>query len=681
MRKKSIPDALSACAAAGATARIEPLEPRTLLSGTTVRIDAGGPAYTDTAGNKWIADTDYSGGSTTNSAYAVANTSDDPLFYSRRWGNFSYNIPVASGSYTLSLYFAEPRDTGPNQRIFDVSAEGEALLTNFDIYAAAGYQTALIKTFNLTVTDGTLNLNFLSIKDSACIDAIAIVPASSSSSPLGSPWTDTDIGSVGVAGSATINTSGAITVNGSGANIAGDTDAFNFAYQTLTGNGSVIAQVTSEGDTDPWAKAGIMIRETINDDSRNVMLALTPGNGAEFTDRGATHNSSSNAVTASASAGEWLELTRSGSTFAAYVSTNGSSWSKIGSATIPMVNNVEVGLCVSAHNSAQLMTGTFANVSIAATGTTASAWTNAATAPSFRWESQSVTYNNKLYVFGGFTDRTLDATADCEVFNPATNTWSFLTDIPVGALTHAGTALVGNTVYFVGGDIGTFTYGKTKTATTDVLTYNLDTNKWGTSTSLPVAISCGGLVDINNVLYYYGGINSADNADLSTTYALNLSNTAAGWVAKAPMPDARNHLGYAEINGIAYAVGGQHLYAESTGNDSQVDAYNPATNSWTQVASLPQTWSSFHVSTIVINNKIVIVGGQTNGGYDGIYQNLIDEFNPATNRWSNVGTLPEANEGLAVAYINSELIAADGTVDNLGGWATDQTWIDKSLSF
>src|ERR1700749_378906 len=92
--------------------RIELLERRMLLSAAMpIRIDAGGPGYTDSSGNSWTADQYYSGGSITNVPYPVANTGDAPLYYSRRWGSFSYNIPAPSGDYTLNLYFSESRDT------------------------------------------------------------------------------------------------------------------------------------------------------------------------------------------------------------------------------------------------------------------------------------------------------------------------------------------------------------------------------------------------------------------------------------------------------------------------------------------------------------------------------------------------------------------------------------------
>ena len=269
------------------------------------------------------------------------------------------------------------------------------------------------------------------------------------------------------------------------------------------------------------------------------------------------------------------------------------------------------------------------------------------------------------------------------MYDPAANSWSYLTTVPTGALTHSTPTLVNDTVYFVGGDVGTFNQGRggVLTSTSAVLTYDVTTNSWGTAPSLPVAESCGGLAYVNNHLYYYGGLNSTDTADLTTTWGLDLNNTAAGWVAEAAMPNGRNHIGSAVVNGIAYAVGGTHLYKEVTGNDAEVDAYNPVTNSWSPVAALPTTWGSLETTTMVVNNKIVIVGGQTNGGYDGVYLNNIEAYDPATNAWAAAGTLPEANEGEAAGYVNGQLIVVQGTVDNQGGWSQNQTWVTSQIVF
>ena len=493
------------------------------------------------------------------------------------------------------------------------------------------------------------------------------------------PWSDSDIGAVGLAESATVNANGTITVSGSGADIWNTADAFNFESQGFVGNGSIIAQVTAQTNPSAWSKSGLMIRENNNVDSRYVLLALTPGNGVTLQARTATHVTPSVSLTVAGKTGIWLELVRNGSAFSGYVSTDGKTWSLVGTVNISMVNNVVAGLAVTAHNNTKLCTATFSNVTLNPTGNEATEWSVAATDPTARWESESFTYNNLMYVFGGYIDRSLDATPECDVYNPATNSWSYLTMMPAGALTHAAVTVVGDTVYFAGGNVGTAANPHAATATAGVLSYDITTGQWGSISNLPAPVSSGGMVYANNELIYYGGINANNTVDQSATYTLSLTTPDAKWMTAAAMPDAHNHLGYAQINGIAYAIGGMHLYKQTSGNDSEVDAYNPVTNTWTQVASLPFAWGGVHDTTLVVNNKIVVLGGQTNGGYDGVYLTNIEEYDPNANVWASVGTLPEANQGESVAYINNQLIVADGTVDNQGGWAQSQVWIDKEI--
>ena len=81
-----------------------------------------------------------------------------------------------------------------------------------------------------------------------------------------------------MAGSASYS-NGVFTVNGGGADIWGGTDQFNYVSQPLTGNGSIVARVTAQGDTDRWAKSGVMIKQSTATGSNYAMLAVTPGNG------------------------------------------------------------------------------------------------------------------------------------------------------------------------------------------------------------------------------------------------------------------------------------------------------------------------------------------------------------------------------------------------------------------
>ncbi len=157
-----------------------------VVSSTTL-INSGGGVYTDGQGRSWSADAYVSGGSTATKSFDVAGTTDDGLYLSYRYATssssttpgapFSYSIPVpASGTYTVMLHFVEPYFKASNARVFHVDAEGQRVLSNYDIYAQNGYGRAVVQTFtNVSVTDGTLNLSFSSVKNNAIISAIEVL--------------------------------------------------------------------------------------------------------------------------------------------------------------------------------------------------------------------------------------------------------------------------------------------------------------------------------------------------------------------------------------------------------------------------------------------------------------------------------------------------------------------------
>jgi hypothetical protein len=148
---------------------------------TTYRIETGATTpFTDTASKVWQADQYFEGGTAVNrGTIAINNTLDDRLYQTERYGMTGYNIPLQNGTYQVTLHFAEtsPSVTATGQRTFNVSLEGNTILTNFDIFAQAGKNAALIKTFTKSVTDGTLNLTFTKVVNAPEINAIAITPA------------------------------------------------------------------------------------------------------------------------------------------------------------------------------------------------------------------------------------------------------------------------------------------------------------------------------------------------------------------------------------------------------------------------------------------------------------------------------------------------------------------------
>ncbi|MGE3512365.1 MAG: phospholipase D-like domain-containing protein, partial [Vicinamibacterales bacterium] len=186
--------------------------------------------------------------------------------------------------------------------------------------------------------------------------------ASTGGNPLPSGWSTRDVGATGLAGSAGY-ANGVFTVSGAGADIWGNSDAFRFVYQTLTGDGEIVARVVTQQNTHQYAKAGIMIRQSLAANAAHVILDTVPAPGTEFMTRGATGAATAYLGGTTAGAPRWLRLTRSGTSVAAAVSANGSSWTTVGSATLP-AGTAYVGLIVSSLNTAQLNTSTFDNVSV-----------------------------------------------------------------------------------------------------------------------------------------------------------------------------------------------------------------------------------------------------------------------------------------------------------------------------
>ena len=148
-----------------------------------IRVNAGGPAYTDGAGKEWAADNFFVNGQTFSSTAAIANTDDDDLYQTERYNaNLQYEIPVAgTGPYQVNLHFAElffglSGGGGVGSRVFDIVIEGENKLLNFDIFAEVGAAAATIKTFgNITVSDGSLSISFPASANNGKISAIEVL--------------------------------------------------------------------------------------------------------------------------------------------------------------------------------------------------------------------------------------------------------------------------------------------------------------------------------------------------------------------------------------------------------------------------------------------------------------------------------------------------------------------------
>jgi hypothetical protein len=134
-------------------------------------------AYTDSRGNPWSADRGFTTSNTAYSSASIAGTSDPPLYQSYRYGNsFSYNFFLSNGNYSVTLKFAETEWTQPGQRIFNVAIKGNIVLNTLDVLAQVSPDTALDKTFPITVTNHNVEIDFSADVDNAMVSAIEIEP-------------------------------------------------------------------------------------------------------------------------------------------------------------------------------------------------------------------------------------------------------------------------------------------------------------------------------------------------------------------------------------------------------------------------------------------------------------------------------------------------------------------------
>ena len=197
-------------------------------------------------------------------------------------------------------------------------------------------------------------------------------------------WTKHDVAELSIwfrgypasTGSFVEGPAGTYTMTGSGADIWDIADQFHFAYRNLTGAGSIIARVNSVDNTNGWAKAGVMIRETLDADSTHAMMVVTPLQGISFQRRNATGGTSASDTTGGISAPYWVKIERDLSgNFTASSSTNGSTWQMLGTPdNITMGANVYIGLAVTSHDAALTCQAVFSNVTT--TGNVTGQWVN-----------------------------------------------------------------------------------------------------------------------------------------------------------------------------------------------------------------------------------------------------------------------------------------------------------------
>jgi N-acetylneuraminic acid mutarotase len=577
--------------ARGIPAAVESLEDRRLFAAGTTRlwIEAGSTTtYVDSSKRTWGADRGFSGGGISSSAFAVANTTDDRLYYTRRAGVFTYSLPATNGDYTLRLLFADPTYTTAGKRKFHVRAEGQQVLTNFDIAADGGGKRAISRSVPVTITDGRLDLAFAKgLVGHPIVSAIELLPAGV---PATVPAAPTGL-------TAAVGSAARVDLRWN--DVSDNENSFRIERSVAGGAFAFLADVPANvvSFADTQVSAGVTYGYRVR-----AVNAVGPS---------APSNVASASVPAAPSTG----------------------WANGPTAPVARVeaSGIQVGSKLYIWGGFTGTGGYAVHSRMDVLDLATQTWSTRGPSPAPETHAAVATDGQYIYAAGGQYGGGLPGTPSADVwrYDTVTDTWSsaVLPDLPE-ARYGGGMSLLDNKLYFFGGNRPDRT-----TVASDlwVLDIAYPMAGWTTKASLPADLSGDHIstATVNGKVYAVGGEHghAHDETDkapyIQHAYLMEYDPLADTWTRKADLPQASSHMESATlvVNGMILALGGQIDDLKTT---PAVRAYDPAANAWTSLAPLPERRKGGVAG--FYDGKAFYTGGQRDG------DNLV-----STTTW--VGTL------------------------------------------
>ncbi|MEX0291446.1 MAG: malectin domain-containing carbohydrate-binding protein [Flavobacteriaceae bacterium] len=587
----------------------------------------------------------------------IAGTDMDDLYFTERSarrnrGSFGYAIPVPNGTYDLNLHFAEiywgatgGGPGGSGRRIFDVELEGDPILVDYDINAEVGPMTATVKSFQISVSDGTLNIDFSASKDQPKISAIEV---------LESPEpTDNAMVRINCGGSDVTypdrNFISDIYFGGqdktyTNPNITGIANTeFDEVYlterSTKNSNGEFQYYIPITNGT-----------YTLKLHFAEIYWGATGGgpggNGKRVFDVWAEGNQLLASLDINQEVGSMTALVK---TFDVTVLDEELTLEFSSSVDQPKLSAIEI----------------FGDGEVGIIDPNGCIWNDLPASALEKVESQSAKVNDKLYVFSGY-DKNVDILSATEIFDPSNNTWTLGASMPVPK-NHCGTVAVDEEVWLIGGFVG----DHPGPVTTDVQIYNTVTDSWSFGPSLPQERgSCTAVLN-ERKLHVFGGVMADRRTDMAEHLVLDLDDVASGWQTLAPLPNPRNHLSSVNIDGQIYAIGGQFNHDINPVNSAILQVYDPLLDAWTNLSSLPVPRSHTESSTVVHNGSIIIAGGVNDVTH---FDNIIS-YDPFDDSWVEICKLPEKLLAPTAKIFDDRMILTNGGVNGNCCPSNETRWV------
>jgi N-acetylneuraminic acid mutarotase len=231
----------------------------------------------------------------------------------------------------------------------------------------------------------------------------------------------------------------------------------------------------------------------------------------------------------------------------------------------------------------------------------------------------TVAPDGRIFVLGGWSPGMSGNSPDVYAYYPAGNAWTREASMPTGR-SFLAAVTTGGKIYAIGGQKGS---GTAYYATTEI--YDLQSGTWSKGPDMPTARSShSAAVGGDGRIYVLGGVRGAlptwPNEDqVATVEAYDPARDQ--WSTVASLPEARRgSAAVADAQGRIYALGGEHNYFPM----GSADRYDPETDTWTELPDLPRQ-RRFHAATRGADGRIYLLAGHNRDGY----VSLVDVFDPS----------------------------------------------------
>jgi len=317
-----------------------------------------------------------------------------------------------------------------------------------------------------------------------------------------------------------------------------------------------------------------------------------------------------------------------------------------------------------------------------------SPWKKGAPFPEPDEELYGVPANGKLYVFGGFGGGKAPGIA--YEYNPATDRWTKKASMPRPAH-HAALAAANGKIYVIGGFVPpsatAIPVGGAWEPIDNAWEYDPAADSWKPLPPLPGKRGSAIAAEVGGKIYVIGGATTVEGSKdpfftffgparvLGTNDVYDPATNK--WESRAPMSVPRNHAFSGVVSGKIYVIGGRtgHAFILSATNTDVVEEYNPVSNTWSMPKERMPTARSGGASG-TDGRRIYVAGGEVTTKELVAAFRAIEAYDPLTNSWSTLPSMPMPRHGVAGAVIGNRFHLVSGMIQSAGA----MTFLDPTLS-